>query len=335
MRFSIIIPVYNAENTIERALASLISNKDYIKEVILVNDRSNDNTFSYVNNFKTFLDIKVIDNKGNQGPGPSRKTGLLEAKSEWITFLDADDCLTPNSLYYVSKEIEENEKIVLLHTQSIYYESGNFNPDSIGHSDTSCGGNFYKKEYLLTNNIFPHDDLYMSEDEYFNEILYNYLIYCEKNGEDMIQYYDYPVYEVHHDLSKELSFAHRNWGEYLCKYHLLYKNYVIEFFKDKDIIESLEEDFLNNFIFAYFLYQALLQDTDISFQKSEAKYFNTSLDFYKQTYCKSERDIINYFYRNNSLVKSIYESATLSAGFEFKRTFPFEKFLYKIIPTYK
>ena len=50
---SIVIPVYNAEKTIERTLASLISNKDFIKEVILVDDRSYDKTFSKIDNFKT------------------------------------------------------------------------------------------------------------------------------------------------------------------------------------------------------------------------------------------------------------------------------------------
>ena len=44
--FSIIVPVYNAEKTLERTLASFISNKEYIQEVILVNDGTTDNTFN-------------------------------------------------------------------------------------------------------------------------------------------------------------------------------------------------------------------------------------------------------------------------------------------------
>lgn len=41
--FSIVIPVYNGEKTIQRTLASLISSKDYIKEIIIVDDHSADN----------------------------------------------------------------------------------------------------------------------------------------------------------------------------------------------------------------------------------------------------------------------------------------------------
>ena len=331
MKFSVIIPVYNAEKTIERVLASLVSNREYIDEVILVNDRSEDDTFFYIENFKPFFDIKVIDNAGKQGPGPARKTGLLAAESEWITFVDADDCLTPNSLYYVSREIEENEDIVLLHSQSIYYESGSFTPDTIDQDETSCGGNFYKREFLIENQLFPHDDLYMAEDEYFNEII---LIFIDNyfNEENVIHYFDYPVYEVHHDIDRELSFAFSHWTDYLCKYHLLYKSYVIDFFKDIEIKKSLEEDFKNNFIFAYFLLQGLVQDIENSFiQTNELIHFQNALKFYKKTYNKNEDNIISYYEENPQLVKSLHKSAISSAGFRFKEIYNFKKFVEKIM----
>ena len=142
-KITIIVPVYNAENTIERCLASFISNRDYIQEVILVNDRSTDRTFEKIDQFKPFLNIRVINNTGNKGPGPGRKTGLLEAYTDWITFVDADDCLTPNSLYYVFKELKQYPEVVLFHTQSIYYETGLFNKDAVSHSDFSCGAGTY------------------------------------------------------------------------------------------------------------------------------------------------------------------------------------------------
>ena len=191
---SIVIPVYNAEKTIERTLASLISNKDFIKEVILVDDRSYDKTFSKIDNFKTFFDIKVINNEGKDGPGPARKTGILAATGEWIVFVDADDCLTANSLYYVDKKIQENPEMVLLHTQTIYYESGNFNPKHIAYAINSCGGNIYKRDYLIKHNIFPHDILFMSEDEYFNDILIQHIKLKESSNISLIGYFEYPVY---------------------------------------------------------------------------------------------------------------------------------------------
>ena len=76
IQFSVIVPVYNAEKTIERTLASFISSKDYIQEVILIDDGSTDNTFEKIDYFEHFFDIVVVENDKNKGPGPSRRAGL-------------------------------------------------------------------------------------------------------------------------------------------------------------------------------------------------------------------------------------------------------------------
>ena len=235
-KITIIVPVYNAENTIERCLASFISNREWIQEVILVNDRTTDNTFSKIDNFKQFFNIRVINNEGNKGPGPGRKTGLLAANSTWITFVDADDCLTPSSLRYVMQQLQNFKEIILLHTQTIYYESGNFVKEHVNHSDYSCGGNFYNRAYLIEHSLFPHESLFMAEDEYFNHIITKYIERYD-NISQLIKWYDYPVYEVHHDFDVELSFSFHHWNDYLCKYHLQQAIYRVDFFKyDKNLI---------------------------------------------------------------------------------------------------
>lgn len=325
-KFSIIVPVYNAEKTIERLLASFISNKDYIREVILVNDRSDDDTFSKIEIFKNFFDIRVINNQGNRGPGPARKTGILAAQGEWITFVDADDCLTPSSLYYINKEINEQKDIVLLHTQSIFYESGSFNLEHIDYSDGSCGGNFYKRNYLIQNNILPHDELLMAEDEYFNDILIKYIELYE--NENIIGRYEYPVYEVHHDTDEEISFAIKNWGDYLCKYHLLGKMYFTDFFKhDKNILNELKNDLLDNFIFCFYLAQGLIDDPEVDFRINALKYFNQVLQYIKNIFNITEEDIIEYFNSNSNHINNLYEWACESTGIKIRKMFPFENFV--------
>ncbi len=328
-KFSIIIPVYNAEKTIARTLASLISNKDFIHEVIIVNDRSTDNTLKEVEKFKSFLNIKVIDNKGNQGPGPGRKTGILEATGEWITFLDADDCLTSSSLYYVDYVLNQETKIVLLHCQSLYYESGNFQADRIGHSDFSCGGNFYKRQYLIENNLFPHDTLYMAEDEYFNSIVITYIEKCSREGRHiLIKYFNYPVYEVHHDTSEGLSFALRNWVDYLSKYHFLYRIYIIDFFKDYPRVQmELKNSFLETIFLGYFLTQGVLKDSTIVFDENVFKYANQAIDYFKDFYKVSEEELLSFALENSSYMEDAYRKAVQSVGFEFEITHSFKDYL--------
>lgn len=334
--FSIIVPVYNAEKTLERTLASFISNKEYIQEVILVNDGTTDNTFNddvcNISLFNQFYNIKIIDNQYKKGAGLARKTGILNSKAKWITFVDADDCLTPNSLCYVyDKIINDSKKAVLLHTKTIYYEYGNFNSKSIKFSDNSCGGNFYKRDYLIKNNLYPHDDLFMVEDEYFNEKIDKFIQYCDLFKHDII-YFDYPVYEVHHDYVFGLSFALRNWADYCCKYHLLFKEYLVcDFIKNKKIYNVLLNEYMDNFIFCYFLSQGLMMDDDVDFNlQLYKKYFKRALDFFKNTFNKTDEYLTNYFYRNKDNASALMQGAFLSIGFEFNISINFDVFVRTI-----
>lgn len=327
--FSVIIPVYNGEKTIQRTLASLISSKDYIKEVIIVDDHSTDSTVGLEEPFGSFFNIEVVTSDGFHNPGMARKTGLLRATGEWVTFVDADDCLTPSSLRYVKDNLEDN--IVLLYCQSIYYESGNFKPEDIEHSDGSCGGNFYKKDYLIEHGLFPHETLRMSEDEYFNTKIRKYLEYIEES--DLTYgYYDYPVYEVHHDIEDGKSFALSNWADYLVRYHLQSQMYLVkDFIKYDGNEEWLKTDYMNNLIFAYYLLQGLESDPDEKREniKRQYKYFNLAIKYFTFMFkCKKE-DIIKYYYKNTDLHDMYYEGAKGSVGMDFKPV-DFKQFINRV-----
>ncbi len=84
-KVSIIIPVYNEEKDIGKALESLKQqiHKDF--EIIIVDDGSTDNTLEIVRQFKA-----RILNQNHQGPGLARNLGAKEAKGEILIFVDAD-----------------------------------------------------------------------------------------------------------------------------------------------------------------------------------------------------------------------------------------------------
>ena len=113
MKLSIIIPLYNKEKYIERCLQSLLnqglSQNDY--EIIIVDDGSKDSGVAAVNNYANkndLVNIKVIQ-QINQGPSAARNNGLLEAKGDYIYFLDADDLLSKHALNYLLKLCEGAE----------------------------------------------------------------------------------------------------------------------------------------------------------------------------------------------------------------------------------
>lgn len=99
---SVIIPAYNSERTIIRALESVRNQSlvESILEVIVVNDGSTDNTKYFVEQYRDkhkYFPVKII-NKKNGGVSTARNLGLNEAKGYWIALLDSDDEWCQNKL---------------------------------------------------------------------------------------------------------------------------------------------------------------------------------------------------------------------------------------------
>lgn len=96
---SIIIPVYNCEKFLNKCLDSIISQtyKDY--EVILIDDKSKDNSLSILKEYEEkYSNFHVYENEVNSGPGESRNKGFDMAKGEYIMFIDSDDYIESNTL---------------------------------------------------------------------------------------------------------------------------------------------------------------------------------------------------------------------------------------------
>ncbi len=95
---SVIIPCFNCEKTIERAVLSAI-NQDVTIEIILVDDFSDDSTRDVISRLANkFNSIRVVFNKRNMGPGFSRNRGIDIAQGRYIAFLDSDDVWLPGKL---------------------------------------------------------------------------------------------------------------------------------------------------------------------------------------------------------------------------------------------
>ncbi|WP_392436995.1 glycosyltransferase family 2 protein [Cruoricaptor ignavus] len=112
MNISVIIPVYNAERFLEKAVASALQFPE-VKEVLLVEDGSPDNSLEVCRNLlNKDKRIKLFQHpdKQNHGAGATRNLGLQKASQEFIAFLDADDYYLPNR-FDAEREIFKNENI--------------------------------------------------------------------------------------------------------------------------------------------------------------------------------------------------------------------------------
>lgn len=112
MNISVIIPVYNAEAFLEKAVNSALAFNE-VKEVLLIEDLSTDQSLEVCKSLvKKDSRVKLLQHpdKGNHGAGASRNLGLSNATQEFIAFLDADDYYLPNR-FDAEKKIFKDPKI--------------------------------------------------------------------------------------------------------------------------------------------------------------------------------------------------------------------------------
>jgi glycosyltransferase involved in cell wall biosynthesis len=94
--YSVIVTSYNAENTIENSLNSVLQMEPQPSEIILIDDVSTDSTQSIIRKFKENNDLfRFVINQKNSGQSASRNLGVTLAKNEILLFLDDDDECTP------------------------------------------------------------------------------------------------------------------------------------------------------------------------------------------------------------------------------------------------
>jgi len=119
MKISIIIPTYNAQKTIKRAVDSAL-NQDFPKEdfeIIVINDGSTDKTLENIKNYKG--KIKIISQK-NKGALKAANRGFRIAKGKYVIKLDSDDYLKPTILKEMVMVLEKNPNIDFVYCD--YYE---------------------------------------------------------------------------------------------------------------------------------------------------------------------------------------------------------------------
>ena len=200
----VIIPAYNAINTLERTLFSIsyqtISEK---LNVYIVNDYSEDDYSEIINYFSMHINIKEIKLDKNVGPGLAREEGIKNSNSKYIMFIDADDMFAaPNSIETIYNEINNNDLDVVIGKFIECREN-----DFVHHDNDEIWlhGKIYRREFIEKNDIHFNDSR-ANEDNYFNQ--------CIMLSEPKKKYIDYPIY---FSMFNESSITRRNDYEYSYK----------------------------------------------------------------------------------------------------------------------
>lgn len=109
IKFSIIIPVYNAQNTIIQTLNSCINQTYTNYEILIVDDCSDDDTVNVINNTFNSKKITIFKFTNNKGVSSARNYGWSKAKGEYVTFLDSDDIWHLQKLEILNEILENSD----------------------------------------------------------------------------------------------------------------------------------------------------------------------------------------------------------------------------------
>lgn len=288
---SIIVPIYNAEKTIEDCINSIINQSYKNIEIILVDDGSTDNSVSICKKMQSKDNRIIVYSKKNGGVSSARNYGLNVATGEYIGFVDSDDTINSEFIktaidniknnnadlfccnYNEGKKKSKNSKLIKKYINIIKQDYMLLLKIYKGF----LWNKIYKKELIEKHTIRLNENITMCEDLLFN---FQYLKLCNKVSYSFEKNYNYNINED--GLSKGLTLG---WFDILYVYNEIYGE--IENF-NKKIQDIIILDFL------YSIYEA----------KMRAKIMKIDEKAIWKKYSINAKDIIKKNY--NRILKSRY-----------------------------
>ena len=126
IKVSVIVPVYQVESYLERAVDSLLAQTLEEKEIILVDDGSTDASPQICDRYaREHPDLVRVIHKENEGLGLARNTGLEVARGEYVAFVDSDDTVEPEMYRAMLERTEEDGCDIVMCDVCIHYVEEN------------------------------------------------------------------------------------------------------------------------------------------------------------------------------------------------------------------
>lgn len=237
---SVIIPVYNLENYIERTLDSVCAQTYKNLEIIVVDDGSTDNSLNLIKEYaKTDARIICISQK-NTGVTSARLNGVKHAHGEWIGFADGDDEIEPDMFEFLISNTIKYESDISHCGYKMVFDDGRINQfygsGQIIEQDTNTGlrdllhGN--PVEPSLCNKLFKKHlfdcladfnfDISIKNNE---DLLMNYLLFSQSSKSVFIDECKYNYMVRHGSASRSIN-----------------KNTIYDPIKVKEIILDISND---------------------------------------------------------------------------------------------
>ncbi len=247
-KFSVIIPCFNCSDYIEETIDSVINQTTDFKDtkIILIDDLSTDDTLIKLEKYSKYDNIIILKNKVNIGVSKSRNLALEHVDSKYFFFLDSDDYISEECLYFVEQNfLMTKEKIITIPLQMFgdlnrgvfannKYDNGNRVIDAYGdyknYTQLHIGSCFFRTENCINfrfNEKFNSgaDSLYVSK-----AIMKNGSFSLENRG----------TYFYRKEDSNKNSVSRTGWKKKEKYYTFLIENslYLLDKFPNNHFIQS-------------------------------------------------------------------------------------------------
>lgn len=303
---SIIVPIYNAENYLDKCIESLLNQTKKEIEIILINDGSTDNSEKIIKSYKDKR-IKYFKNE-NQGIGKTRNFGIEKAKGKYLMFVDSDDYIDKNMAKLMFDKAFSNslDMVVcdyykVINNENIEEKLPSFKPTTLKNSpnllydiNLSPWNKIYKTSLVKDNNIRFVEDLKYEDAPFVIETLdkankigkvnkcLNYYV-IHGNSETTVR--DKRVFDILKIVDK-----------------------IRKYFKGKDYIKESLDKLTVRIITNYTIQQRVQKDKKIGMQFIEEsfKYLKQEVPDYKNNKYYENRGVLRKVIEKNKILTKIY-----------------------------
>lgn len=207
VKVSVIVPVYNVENYINKCIQSLIDQDYENYEIIIIDDGSTDSSSKIVDQYENFENVFVYHIK-NGGVSNARNLGMSKASGEYYMFVDGDDYVEPNYISYFLSLISGD---ICTAFGNSHFKTVNDKQNTINESKTIVSAKAIEYIYLGSINVAVWNKIYSAKIIKDNNIRFNPKIWY---GEGMLFNIEYLQFsnkikighkKVYHQVSNENS----------------------------------------------------------------------------------------------------------------------------------
>lgn len=259
---SIIIPLYNSENTFQACLESAVNQNYEHLEIIVVNDGSTDNSLNIAIQYSNHDSrIKIVNKKKNEGLAQARKSGIDVACGKYIQYLDSDDTLCEGAIERLVNKAEETSADIVV-APFFFFVNNQLNETVVSRFDSLDGLEFLKlilrrKAYWSVWSKFHLRSLYEQaidrpEASLGEDVILSTQLLVRSKKVVSISYETINYYYSTTSMSNPVTFDEKKFNDFK-----LYISWISDYFKSNGLYDEMKRDLalfhiFNTFALIYF-----------------------------------------------------------------------------------